>query len=257
MKKETKNLVIALIVIVLVIVFLFAVLQDNKTKDPSSDNKVVMIYRSKYLSEIGEFVSMTLYEEQNFQYDIKEEEFNITDEVTVKVPVLYNFGNSVYTEVNNLIKSRLKEELLKYAGEDGNIKLRDYDYEITMEREQFISILFEGVVSASEGSEEYVFVRPLNFDLLKQKEVDLADFIEAQDDFLELMYLDSNAFEGKEGAKKYITKEMKKEELKKIMYETDKRVYFNKYEICVVVDLPHEQGDCGVMKVMFISLDKQ
>lgn len=262
MKKKIVIGLIAIIVVIGSIIGFLAVKGKNNSgelEDENSSNNAEqivendLIYKSKILTQDGEYIAMISTEGKQFRYKIEELTYVLSDDISIKIPQLNQMEGDTVTFANPLIQNAIVNELETYAS-NGKITLDQYNYEVMLEGNQIISIVFTGNINVENAAHPNSFILPVNIDLLTGSLLDTTNIIDNRDEFIKLLKSDKAEFEGVEGAEKYIKKELDNEVLKSEIFEISKKIYFTPEHICTVVSLPHAIGDYAVVKLKYSDL---
>ena len=90
--------------------------------------------------------------------------------------------------------------------------------------------------------------------MLRNREVKLDDFVDNQDELIKLIMSDKANFSGVEEAKKYVKKELNKEELTAELFTNNKKAYFTEDGLAVVIEVPHEIGDYATFEIAYENI---
>lgn len=262
-----KKIIIGLIAIIIVIGSIIGIVaikgknnSDELENENSSNNaeQIVennLIYQSKILSQDGEYIAMISKEGKQFRYEIEELTYILSEDISIKIPQLKqgdSEGDDI-TFVNPLIQDAIINELEAHAL-DGKITLDQYNYEVMLEGNQIISIVFTGNINVENAAHPNNFILTVNVDLLTGNLLDTTNIVENRDEFIKLLKSDKAEYEGVEEAKKYIKKELDDEVLRSEIFEISKKIYFTPEHICTVVSVPHAIGDYAVVKLKYSDL---
>ncbi len=262
-----KKIVIGLIAIIVVIGSIIGILSikgennSRKSKNENSENNSEqilendLIYKSEILSQDGEYIAMISKEGKQFRYEIEELTYVLSEDISIKIPQLKqgDIEGDDITFVNPLIHNAIINELETYAS-DGKITLDQYNYEVMLEGNQIISIVFTGNMNVENAAHPNNFILTVNVDLLTGNLLDTTNIIDNRDEFIKLLKSDKAEFEGVEDVEKYIKKELEEDVLKSEVFEISKKIYFTPEHICTVVSVPHAIGDYAVVKLKYSDL---
>ena len=254
--KKKIFLIICIIVLILLIVgaciFINKNSDSNNVEDTNENSETVdYIYNNEILKELGEFVATVASESNTMRYEVVDHVLAITDEFSLKVPMLKARDASDYMMTSEIIRNKIYDELSVYFTDGAEVTLDNYSYEATLTRDQFVSIIFSGNIFVEGAAHPSNLFITLNIDMLKEKEVKLDDFIDNQDEFIKLLKSDKAIFRGVEEAEKYVKKELSKDELKAELFENNKNVYFTEKGIAVVIEVPHAIGDYAIFEIAY------
>lgn len=262
MKKKIIIGLIAIIVVIGSIIGILAIKRENDSKKLENENSLNnveqnlendLIYKSNILTQDGEYIAMISTEGKQFRYKIEELTYLFSNDISIKIPQLNQMEGDTVTFANPLIQDAIINELETYAS-DGKITLDQYNYEVMLEGNQIISIVFTGNINVKNAAHPNNFILTVNIDLLTGSLLDTTNIVENRDEFIKLLKSDKAEFEGVEGAEKYIKKELDDEVLKSEVFEISKKIYFTPEHICTVVSVPHAIGDYAVVKLKYSDL---
>ncbi len=265
MSKKIKFIVIGIVIFfVLLGGILFFESRDNENEiieenvDSGEYFQYDVIYESNILSQIGELIVMFAENESNFSYEIVEEDCKINEEITLKIPqlqALEEFDDKDYSNVNQLIQKEIFAEVNSYVYDEGiKIMVEDYKYDVTMMAEQFVSVVFSGIITAEGVAHPNSFVKAINIRMLTNEFVELSDIVDDKERFINLVKADNTEYDGVYEAKKYVVKEISDDVLSADLFDYNNRVYCDYDGFNVIISVPHAIGDYTVAKVRFNDL---
>lgn len=264
MKKKIIIGLIAIIVVIGLVVGVFVLKRDKNSGESENENlesnseQIVdndLIFKSKILTQDGEYIAMISTEGKQFRYKIEELTYLFSDEISIKIPQLKQAeaeGDDI-TFANSIIQNAIVKELETYSA-NGKITLAQYNYEISLEGNQIISIVFTGNVNVDGAAHPNNFILTVNVDLLTGNLLDASSIVENEDEFIKLLKSDKAEYEGVDGVEKYIKKDLDDDVLKSEVFEISRKMYFTPENICTVVTVPHAIGDYAVVKLKYSDL---
>ena len=262
MKKKILFAVIAIIAVIGIVAGIIALKGTKNSGESENENSesnieqvedTELIYLSKILSQDGEYIAMVSNEGKQFRYKVEEATFDFSEDISIKIPQLIQMEGDNITFANFIIQDTIAKELEAYKG-GGKISLSQYDYEITLEGNQIISIIFTGNINVEGAAHPNSFIVTLNIDLLTANLLDTTSIIENREELIKLLKSDKAEVEGIEEAKKYIRKDIDDEVLMSEVFEKSKKIYFTPEHICTVISVPHAIGDYAVVKLKYSEL---
>ncbi len=262
-----KKIIIGLIALIIVIGSIIGILvlkgdkisgglgNENLENNSEQIGENDLIYKSKILTQDGEYIAMISKEGKQFRYEIEELTYIFSDELSIKIPQLKQAqaeGDDI-TFANSIIQNAIVNELEIYAS-NGKITLDQYNYDVTLEGNQIISIVFTGNINVEGAAHPNSIILTLNIDLLTGNLLDATNIIENKEEFIKLLKSDKAEYEGVDGAEKYIKKDLDNDVLQSEVFEISKEIYFTPEYICTVVSVPHAIGDYAVVKLKYNDL---
>ena len=262
MKKKILWICLAIIFIIVIIIGIicFYKNRENNNFDVEKDNEinsnqyVDYIYNNNILTELGEFVATVAAEGDTMKYEIVEETLAITDNFSIKIPALKAIDGSDYMMVSEIIRNKIYNELVVYFADGNEVSIDNYTYEATLTRDQFVSIIISGNIFVETAAHPNNFCISINIDMLRNREVKLDDFVDNKEEFVKLVKSDEAIFSGVEEAKKYVKKELNKEELTAELFTNNKKAYFTEDGLAVVIEVPHEIGDYATFEIAYENI---